>query len=271
MKFKTFTLFLLLIGYNSIQAQDDCCNTISDAFAGYCIAGVDGCVDGGANCNIALFVATFPGVSFPFTTQCSPSTTCTPAGCTGGFVPVDLSSFDLSIQKESIALKWTTLSELDNKGFSLEHSKDGKNWNELIFVGGNGTTVEPKTYNYSHITPHLGLNYYRLEQIDFDGSSEFSNTIVAVWRGGLEADIKLVVIPNPTSEWILPVLPPALKGLEEVVFEIFDMAGRTVYASSHYLSDKGIRINVMDFQAGSYIIRAKGEHTVYNTTFIKAN
>ncbi len=98
-----------------------------------------------------------------------------------GIVPVELTSFNSSAGNNAVNLSWTTATETNNKGFGIERSTDRKDWIEVGFVGGNGTTTEPQVYSYTDklagiTAPRL---YYRLKQVDFDGSYEYSDISTA--------------------------------------------------------------------------------------------
>ena len=70
-------------------------------------------------------------------------------------------------------LQWITASETNNAYFIVQHTADpALGFEDLGKVTGAGTTTTAQTYNYSHLTPVVGVNYYRLKQVDFDGSSE---------------------------------------------------------------------------------------------------
>jgi len=91
-------------------------------------------------------------------------------------VPVELVSFSASVDKGKVVLNWMTASELNNSGFQVERKTSGE-WEEIGFVGGKGTTAEVNNYIFVDANPASGKNYYRLKQIDFDGSFEYSNVI----------------------------------------------------------------------------------------------
>ena len=69
-------------------------------------------------------------------------------------------------------ISWETESELNNSHFVLEHSIDGVVFNSIATIEGNGTTTSSSDYVYSHRLSNA-LNYYRLKQFDFDGTSHF--------------------------------------------------------------------------------------------------
>lgn len=110
-------------------------------------------------------------------------------------LPVELSSFETSVVPEGVKLRWTTASETGNAGFQIEHSLDGMNWTELAFVPGRGTTTDEQHYQWLDTRPSPGVNYYRLRQVDGDGSFSFSPTrMVRMPTAGT-----LALYPNPVA------------------------------------------------------------------------
>lgn len=95
-------------------------------------------------------------------------------------LPVELLSFSGGCSEGVVSLNWQTASEQNSAYFSISRSEDGYNWNELAQIGAAGFSNE--LINYSHQDyPHSPLNYYRLTQIDFDGTAEiFDNDIIPV-------------------------------------------------------------------------------------------
>lgn len=111
-------------------------------------------------------------------------------------LPVELLSFDA--QRHSIDLvnlNWATASEINNEGFAIQRSTNGVGFEEIAFVNGNGTTSEEHFYNYTDTAPELGINYYRLKQVDYDGGYEYSDIISVQVDGGSAYSI----YPNPTT------------------------------------------------------------------------
>jgi len=90
------------------------------------------------------------------------------------FVPVELTSFIASTSNNQIMLNWTTASELNNRGFEIQQSLDNEKFTMLGFVPGFGSTTETKSYSFTVSNAPAGLHYYRLKQVDFDGSYEYS-------------------------------------------------------------------------------------------------
>jgi photosystem II stability/assembly factor-like uncharacterized protein len=93
------------------------------------------------------------------------------------FIPVELTSFAADVKESEIILNWTTATELNNLGFEVERSFDNENFKQFGFVPGFGTTSEVKSYSYKINDFTAGIQYYRLKQVDFDGTYEHSKVI----------------------------------------------------------------------------------------------
>jgi len=91
-------------------------------------------------------------------------------------VPVELTTFSAKVRNGKTILKWQTATELNNLGFEIERSLNQETWRTIGFVEGHGTTTESQSYSFADIGIG-GTVYYRLKQIDFDGTYEFSFVI----------------------------------------------------------------------------------------------
>lgn len=92
-------------------------------------------------------------------------------------MPVTLVSFNARAEDSIVRLEWRTTSETNNAGFYIERSANGFHWEDIGFVDGNATTSAVKDYTFRDEQPVAGLNYYRLRQIDFDGTTERSRVV----------------------------------------------------------------------------------------------
>jgi photosystem II stability/assembly factor-like uncharacterized protein len=91
-------------------------------------------------------------------------------------VPVELVSFTASIVDGSVELTWTTATETNNMGFEIERSINNSKFEKVGFVNGVGTTAEVQRYSFIDKAV-TGKSEYRLKQIDFNGSFEYSNVV----------------------------------------------------------------------------------------------
>ncbi|MCH7516609.1 MAG: metallophosphoesterase [Bacteroidetes bacterium] len=94
-------------------------------------------------------------------------------------LPVELVSFNGEYVDNSIILNWKTETELNNHGFELERYIDSFEWEKIAFVPGNGNSNSPKFYSYTDTDIiNSSVYYYRLKQIDTDGSFTYSDEIL---------------------------------------------------------------------------------------------
>jgi photosystem II stability/assembly factor-like uncharacterized protein len=110
-------------------------------------------------------------------------------------IPVELSGFTATAKNGDIELHWTTATELNNSGFELQRSVDKEEFKKIAFIPGYGTTAKPKHYTYIDKNI-LGLIKYRLKQIDFNGTFEFSNVLEINSIGVLSFELQQNY-PNP--------------------------------------------------------------------------
>jgi len=92
-------------------------------------------------------------------------------------LPIELISFTGKYINNEILLEWSTLSEINNDYFSIEHSTNGYNFSEIGIVLGNGNSSIQNDYSFIHNNYKNTHNYYRLKQIDYDGSFTYSEII----------------------------------------------------------------------------------------------
>ena len=114
--------------------------------------------------------------------------------CPGSPLPVELVSFDASVNKGIVTLKWVTASESNSSHFIVERSLDG---NRFDFVGKKesaGTTTNTQIYSLDDERSIAGKTYYRLKQVDLGGTYTYSDVIIAFVP---TTDVIAAVIPNP--------------------------------------------------------------------------
>ena len=112
-------------------------------------------------------------------------------------VPVELASFSASVTAAGVELKWTTATETNNFGFSIERRSENSDFTEIGFVKGNGTSTVTNSYSFVDTRPLEGAVYYRLKQVDLDGSVSYSNEIMADNSGAINGFHLYGNYPNP--------------------------------------------------------------------------
>ena len=144
-----------------------------------------------------------------------------------GVMPVSMVNFSAKAYGNKSKIEWSTISELNNDYFMVEKSSDGTIFTFLTKIDGNGTSQEKHTYSTIDNTPTNGTNYYRLTQVDKDGTS----TIVGIKAVSFNLnDTEISVFPNPTTD----VLNVNLKNYigDKVIATIYDLSGKTVFTES---------------------------------------
>lgn len=179
-------------------------------------------------------------------------------------LPVSLIDFTAkSIDNKFILLKWSTATETNNDGFDLERSTDGVVFEKIGHLNGNGTSNVINHYSYQDNNVTKGIYYYRLKQMDFDGSSEHSG----IRSANILGDDKLSVsnfTPNPAEN--SSTINFIADSNFDVRIVIYDGIGRKVLTKIEHL-EKGsndLHFNTKDLAAGVYtakILIAKEEYT----------
>jgi hypothetical protein len=158
-------------------------------------------------------------------------------------LPVELTKFDVKRTQTSSMLTWTTASEKDNAIFNIEQSTNGTEYQTVGQVKGRGTTATATNYNFEHSTPSVGINYYRLKQVDIDGKATFSAVKSLVFgKNGLVVKTTLVkdaLVVVVSDEVVTPL-------------SIFNISGQQVL---NIKVQGEQRIDVSALPIGLYLIR----------------
>jgi len=130
-------------------------------------------------------------------------------------IPVELTSFTATAANDKVIINWSTATELNNLGFEIERSSNlndeskNRNWQTLGFVDGAGTTTENQNYSFIDKNPSTGISYYRLKQIDFDGTFKLYNELKIEFSSVTDYELAQNY-PNPfnpstTIDYSIPV------------------------------------------------------------------
>ncbi|THH35556.1 hypothetical protein [Neolewinella litorea] len=166
-------------------------------------------------------------------------------------MPVSLMHWETEARNGTVELVWETAAEADNSHFQISHSTDGIDFRALGTVDGQGTTESVSSYRFRHLPTSRGVNYYRLEQYDFDGTRT-------------ELGVQSVNLAT-TAESALRVSPNPVRPGAEVRFHFPDAAGSEVqlYGPAGrligtYLLDRS-NFQLPPVSPGVYTLRA-GQH-----------
>lgn len=233
-------------GSSGLDGGDDIFINGTQVFdgSGNAEANVTECVEGGADILIE-FTVNRRDETINVSWDSGP-TDPTGALCFMTALPVDLSKFDGQVNKNKIELNWSTETEINNDRFIVQHSVDSRQFSNIGIIEGYGTSSSIHNYDFLHERPSQGNNYYRLKQIDFDGTTSFSDVINVDFVQTSRFDI----YPSITDHQL------TVETLSRGRLNIFSMAGQLMYSQ---MIESDIQIDVSTLQAGLYIAEMEGE------------
>jgi hypothetical protein len=141
---------------------------------------------------------------------------------------------------------------INNDYFTIERSRDGKNFQEAGIVDGAGNSSAPIDYRFTDLYPLPGISYYRLKQTDFNGAFSYSKIVkVNIIKS---AENTFSVYPNPAH-----INFTAQFSSEEILnaqVSIYDMSGKKIL-SQNFIASEGTNsqnIDIAKIDAGIYIV-----------------
>lgn len=172
-------------------------------------------------------------------------------------LPVELVSFNGDCQDGSVRLKWITASEVNNAYFILESSADGFTYHEITRVPGAGNSNQQLTYEYSPVSTNGNDLYYKLTQVDYNGSSETFQPVTVQCSTTLPA--AGVVVASVSHQEISLSVYASTAGAD-VQIGLYNAYGRSLNVWQIGLN-KGanvLKLNTDFLSAGIYILRLQG-------------
>lgn len=164
-------------------------------------------------------------------------------------LPIELISFTAKLTNaQQVVLDWVTATELNNDYMLIERSLDGQKFLEIGKVQGAGTSIEAQEYRFIDEIPKTGFNYYRLKQVDLDGSFQYSQLVTA----NLSSEkTPVTVYPSIATDIIY------INSASDIqTVGVFDLNGVEI-ARPLAVSNLFTSINVNSFQSGMYFIQVQ--------------
>lgn len=171
-------------------------------------------------------------------------------------LPVDLLQFNAMLQNKDVLLNWITANEQNNKGFEIERSANGKEFQTIGFVNGRNNSTEKTNYQYTDegAFAQAQVLYYRLKQLDFDGKFSYSDVIRVQSGNALLNGVS--VSPNPFTANAQVQLNTLFNASARIT--ICDVQGRVVLNDVHEVSAGNNLINMQNMESlkqGVYFMR----------------
>ena len=189
-------------------------------------------------------------------------------------IPVELILFTAETNGNDVELKWQTATEKNNSGFEIERTsphpspyqgegvstwRDGRGWEIIGFVQGNGTTTEPKSYSFTDENVNTGSYKYRLKQIDFDGTFTYSDILEIEIASPSEISLEQNY-PNPFNP--TTSIQYAISSRQFVTLKIYDILGNEIATLVNEEKSAGsyeIKFTVEGLSSGIYFYRLQAQ------------
>jgi hypothetical protein len=185
-------------------------------------------------------------------------------------LPIEYVNFNGENRGAINHLYWSTASEVNNARFDIERSVDGVNFHKIGEVAGAGMSASLRNYTFDDLQPFIGINYYRLRQVDFDGNAAYSR-VVALEVKAQNGDHRF--FPNPSQGELTYQSFSSIE--EEVQIEVIDVLGRRLQVKQYQTLPglNQISIDLSAYPAGAYVIKAshKGNQIMRQETIIRKN
>lgn len=166
-------------------------------------------------------------------------------------LPVELTSFTASVSQNGVLLQWRTATEMNNSGFAVERSSNNKTFSKIGFIKGNGSSTNENSYSFLDKNVS-GTLYYRLNQIDFNGSSKYSKVIEVNASQPFTYSLKQNY-PNPFNP--TTVISYSVPEKSFVSIKVYDVIGNEVASLVNNQVDAGshnVVFNASSLSSGVY-------------------
>ena len=179
-------------------------------------------------------------------------------------LPVELTSLNAELQENATILYWQTISEVNNKEFVVERSGDNDaKFQKIGVVEGAGYSTKKQYYQFTDSHLLKGLNYYRLQQVDFDGTHTYSDIVSVNWEPK-SAMLPLIMAPNPAKDQVTLTNP----NNQDLTISLYDLNGKFMQ-SLLINGDQSQLIGVKGWASGVYFVRVKGARNTISQRFVK--
>ncbi|MBX0291553.1 T9SS type A sorting domain-containing protein [Hymenobacter sp. HSC-4F20] len=173
-----------------------------------------------------------------------------------GVLPVQLTAFTATRSATGVECNWQTATELHNDRFVVERSATGQHFSPIGTVAGHGTTTTSQRYRFLDTAPLAGVSYYRLRQVDTDGTS--SESAVAVVTTAVASG---QVLPNPGTTRFQVLLPATTAVLEGEVFSLLGARVATLAPDRTF--------ELTRHPAGVYLLRIRTDQGTQSIRVVK--
>ncbi len=163
-------------------------------------------------------------------------------------LPTNLLQFKAVKNKAYSLLTWQTTQETNNDHFDIERSSNGTSFIKIGEVAGSGYSTVLKNYSYSDRNPVVGLDYYRLKQMDTDYKYKYS----AIRTVRFDGQSTITLFPNPSNSKVF-ITDESGSSIQSVT--VYTVEGIQLKQYVNFKS--GNSIDVSGYAKGIYLIKLK--------------
>ena len=178
-------------------------------------------------------------------------------------LPVTFATFTGRQIGNSVMLEWATMSESNNDYFEIERSLDGVNYVTIGYVDGAGDSDRRIDYTFSDNAPESGYCYYRLSQVDFDGTRAYADKVISIQYAGGEVE-QLTIVPNPTDGRFRVSATGSMAG---GVVQLLSQTGNVVRTVN--VDSFDATLDISDLPSGIYLLRYVNDAKILQQKVVK--
>jgi hypothetical protein len=174
-----------------------------------------------------------------------------------GILPIILSQFDVELNNKEVDLSWTTDQESNSDHFAIERSTDGgAHWDVLGTIAAKGNSSVAVHYSYTDAGPASGINEYRLQSVDRDGKSTYSE--VKTVRNGLVGNVS--IFPNPAKDYVNVTLGGSNEAKGNLSIRLISQSGQLLVEKKvNNTGGTTVTFPVSSYPQGNYLIQVIGQ------------
>jgi len=189
-------------------------------------------------------------------------------------LPIELLSFDAKLRTDVVDIFWSTASEINSDYFNIERTADFNEITEIATKDAAGMSNTTIDYYIIDENPLTGLSYYRLKEVDIDGSFTYSDWVAVEYNLSPAPSIgdQMTLYPNPANESLNLIFKTDQN--EDIQVMIFDVAGKLVFNmpyNSIISGSNNLQLNITNLVNGVYFVQVAGQNFRLNGKFIKTN
>lgn len=178
-------------------------------------------------------------------------------------LPVELRSFTAKIENSAVNLNWHTATEKNSDFFAIEKSTNGRDFSEIGTVKGAGLSASDNYYTFTDNSPAKGTNYYRLRQVDIDGTANLSQ-VVNVQFG---TQRNLTFTPTLIQDQLTIVGEQEFESTVNI--QVYDLKGNLITQTAFEPNQKEFNISADTWPQGTYIVQIHADQFAHTEKVIK--